>query len=281
MEAIVRDKGAAGLKLITHEEKEYPHPALQLLREMALSSAAHTRANEVQRSMPPKESVTPAEVTCALWLIMCTGWSSSSSTSGTTTAAGQFTRCAPQHCHRVFVLCLSARLCTAIPAFILSSQSGQDAPAEPVTPHTQAEYENLVRSVRYSFPSDFLKFKTVRTSWVCKLIWSVDFSHVRVCLCYMRVCRLEFKVGDKPLDQFRMIELHYFKDKVVRVYDFTFGFCIPNSVNTWEAIYDVPQYSRSEMMEYISSPFAHKSDSFYFVNNQLIMHNKAEYEYVP
>ncbi|KAJ9532721.1 hypothetical protein QJQ45_010805 [Haematococcus lacustris] len=209
---------------------------------MALSSAAHTRANEVQRSMPPKESVTPAEVL-----------------SFTRPTEGYLCPLA-DNVHGVEFLKFDIRDYDSGRAVYTS---GQDAPAEPVTPHTQAEYENLVRSVRYSFPSDFLKFKTVRTSWVCKLIW------------------LEFKVGDKPLDQFRMIELHYFKDKVVRVYDFTFGFCIPNSVNTWEAIYDVPQYSRSEMMEYISSPFAHKSDSFYFVNNQLIMHNKAEYEYVP
>ena len=30
----------------------------------------------------------------------------------------------------------------------------------------------------------------------------------------------------------------------------------------------------------ISSPFQHKSDSFYFVDNKLIMHNKAEYQYL-
>lgn len=30
----------------------------------------------------------------------------------------------------------------------------------------------------------------------------------------------------------------------------------------------------------IGSPFAHKSDSFYFVDNKLIMHNKAEYQYL-
>jgi hypothetical protein len=41
--------------------------------------------------------------------------------------------------------------------------------------------------------------------------------------------------------------------RVVRVYDFTFGFCIPNSVNTWEAIYDVPQHSFEEQMEYVSA----------------------------
>jgi len=26
----------------------------------------------------------------------------------------------------------------------------------------------------------------------------------------------------------------------------------------------------------VANPFAHKSDSFYFVGNELIMHNKAE-----
>lgn len=122
-------------------------------------------------------------------------------------------------------------------------------------------------------------------------------------------CRLEFKVGERPLNNFRMIELHYFnvshigrpmhvllasftsplhiglhqsssastssaaamlafpysiqhlihrlslhglQGQVVRVYDFTFGFCIPNSINTWEAIYDVPQYTKREIDDYVS-----------------------------
>jgi hypothetical protein len=29
----------------------------------------------------------------------------------------------------------------------------------------------------------------------------------------------------------------------------------------------------------IANPFAHRSDSFYFVDGLLIMHNKAEYQY--
>ena len=29
----------------------------------------------------------------------------------------------------------------------------------------------------------------------------------------------------------------------------------------------------------IDSPFATKSDSFYFVGDMLVMHNKAEYQY--
>lgn len=38
-----------------------------------------------------------------------------------------------------------------------------------------------------------------------------------------------------------MIERHYFRGKLIRNYDFSFGFCIPNSVNSWEAIYDMPE----------------------------------------
>lgn len=45
---------------------------------------------------------------------------------------------------------------------------------------------------------------------------------------------------------------HTLQNKVVRVYDFMFGFCIPNSVNTWEAIYDVPEYSDYELHDYVS-----------------------------
>ncbi len=31
----------------------------------------------------------------------------------------------------------------------------------------------------------------------------------------------------------------------------------------------------------IDNPWLTKSDSFYFVNDELIMHNKAEYSYAP
>lgn len=31
----------------------------------------------------------------------------------------------------------------------------------------------------------------------------------------------------------------------------------------------------------INNPFQTKSDSFYFVGDQLVMHNKAEYDYSP
>lgn len=39
----------------------------------------------------------------------------------------------------------------------------------------------------------------------------------------------------------------------MRSYDFTFGFCIPNSTNSWEAIYDVPPYTSQQIAEYVSA----------------------------
>ena len=94
---------------------------------------------------------------------------------------------------------------------------------------------------------------------------------------------------------------------------------IPNSTNTWEAIYDVPPMSDAEKNEVIENPFEvraqphthipgrhtcthscclrmfawavgvadearggcgqSRSDSFYFVEDKLIMHTKAEYGY--
>lgn len=43
-----------------------------------------------------------------------------------------------------------------------------------------------------------------------------------------------------------MIEKHYFKDKLLKSFDFTFGFCMPNSKNTCEHIYEFPGLSEEE-----------------------------------
>mmetsp|Transcript_57696 Transcript_57696/g.182714 ORF Transcript_57696/g.182714 Transcript_57696/m.182714 type:complete len:94 (+) Transcript_57696:490-771(+) len=88
-----------------------------------------------------------------------------------------------------------------------------------------------------------------------------------------------FGVGPAEVPSFRMIERHYFKDKLLRSYDFTFGFCIPNSTNSWEAIYPMPNQSKDDIQEMAKLPYGHKSDSFYFVGDELVMHNKAEYAY--
>ncbi|OWF50266.1 protein unc-119 homolog B-like [Mizuhopecten yessoensis] len=113
---------------------------------------------------------------------------------------------------------------------------------------------NAGRFVRYQFTPQFLKLKTVGAT-------------------------VEFVVGDKPVNKFRMIERHYFKERMLKSFDFEFGFCIPQSRNTVEHIYEFPYLSPDEIEEMIEHPFDTRSDSFYFVDDKLIMHNKADYAY--
>merc|ERR1719219_778809 len=105
---------------------------------------------------------------------------------------------------------------------------------------------NAGRFVRYQFTPQFLKLKTVGAT-------------------------VEFCVGPQPVKQFRMIERHFFRDRVLKTFDFEFGFCIPNSKNTCEHIYDFPTLSSESMEEMIKHPFETRSDSFYFVDDRLIM----------
>ncbi|CAH0548554.1 unnamed protein product [Brassicogethes aeneus] len=118
---------------------------------------------------------------------------------------------------------------------------------EPIDP-------NSGRFVRYQFTPQFLKLKTVGAT-------------------------VEFTVGSRPVNRFRMIERHFFRDKLLKTFDFEFGFCIPYSRNTCEHIYEFPTLSEDIVAEMITNPFETRSDSFYFVDDCLIMHNKADYAY--
>uniref|UniRef100_A0AAY4DGY8 Unc-119 lipid binding chaperone B n=1 Tax=Denticeps clupeoides TaxID=299321 RepID=A0AAY4DGY8_9TELE len=134
------------------------------------------------------------------------------------------------------------------------------------------------RFVRYQFTPAFLRLRTVGAT-------------------------VEFTVGDRPVSSFRMIERHYFRDQLLKSFDFDFSFCIPNSRNTCEHIYEFPQLPE-DMSEFpvllvfawssrglhlvfvppavrlmVAHPYETRSDSFYFVDNKLIMHNKADYAY--
>ncbi|XGW16742.1 hypothetical protein V3C99_001854 [Haemonchus contortus] len=110
------------------------------------------------------------------------------------------------------------------------------------------------RYVRYRFSEDFLHLKRVGAT-------------------------VEFVVGSKPINKFRMVERHFFKDRLLKSFDFEFGFCIPNSKNTCEHIYEFPHLSPELVREMVESPYETRSDSFYFVDDRLIMHNKADYSY--
>ncbi|KAJ1531106.1 hypothetical protein ONE63_005931 [Megalurothrips usitatus] len=118
---------------------------------------------------------------------------------------------------------------------------------EPVDP-------NAGRFIRYEFTPNFLKLKAVGST-------------------------VEFRVGAQPVNKFRMIERHFFRDKHLKTFDFEFGFCIPFSSNTCEHIYEFPPLAPDLSQDMIDHPFETRSDSFYFVDNRLIMHNKADYAY--
>lgn len=124
--------------------------------------------------------------------------------------------------------------------------------------HEETEQEetdpNAGRFVRYQFTPHFLKLKTVGAT-------------------------VEFTVGEMAVNKFRMIERHYYKDRCLKSFDFEFGFCIPNSKNTVEHIYEFPELTPEEIQDMIDHPYDTQSDSFYFVDDKLIMHNKADYAY--
>ena len=112
------------------------------------------------------------------------------------------------------------------------------------------------RMIRYHLGPDFLDLKNLGSS-------------------------LTFSVGDQPVKDFLMIERHYFNEILIKSFEFKFDFCIPNSVNTWEYIYTVPEIDPKLKKQMIDEPWHTRSDSFYFVQNKLIMHNKAIYNYGP
>lgn len=60
------------------------------------------------------------------------------------------------------------------------------------------------------------------------------------------IVRMEFVVGDKAVKNFKMIERHYFRNKLLKDFEFDFPFCMPNTTNTCEHIYDLPALSVEE-----------------------------------
>eukprot|EP01039_Chlorochromonas_danica_P001988 gene1988-2169_t len=133
---------------------------------------------------------------------------------------------------------------------------GKDSPApQDIAVDFSSLGEDMYRKIKYTFSEDVLRLPLIQTTLV-------------------------FSVGSVALNGFRMIERHYFRDKLVKSFDFSFGFCIPGSTNTWDSVYSLPPLSEELITEMIENPYETKSDSFYFVNGKLIMHNKASYRYV-
>ena len=90
---------------------------------------------------------------------------------------------------------------------------------------------------------------------------------------------LNFGIGEREIKNLQMVERHYFRGNVIRSYDFKFGFVIPNSNNSWEFIYDLPELTPEQKQEIIDAPWEVMSDSFFFAEGELIIHNRAIYNY--
>ena len=79
------------------------------------------------------------------------------------------------------------------------------------------------RTVKYNFGPDFLKLRTIGLK--------LDI----------------LAITEDPIKDLTLIERHYFENKLIREYEFSFGFLIPKSKNTTEFIYDLPKFSDEEM----------------------------------
>ena len=97
-----------------------------------------------------------------------------------------------------------------------NDKKGTDAEEE----DRSGQQETGGRFVRYCFTPEFLKLQTVGAT-------------------------VEFTIGSEQVNNFRMIERHFFQDTLLKTFDFDFGFCIPNSRNTCEHIYDFPKLGNS------------------------------------
>ena len=83
------------------------------------------------------------------------------------------------------------------------------------------EDDPSIRVIKYHLGPDFLKLRTVGLT-------------------------LNFGIGPQAINKMEMVERHYFRGKVIRSYEFMFGFVIPGSTNSWEFIYDLPELSPEE-----------------------------------
>ena len=59
-----------------------------------------------------------------------------------------------------------------------------------------------------------------------------------------------------------MIGRHYFRDQLVKSFDFKFSYVPPNTRNSWDVIYDVPLLEDGLVNEMLAAPYETKSDSF-------------------
>lgn len=136
--------------------------------------------------------------------------------------------------------------------FEVKDEGGDDS--QPQEEKEKEEIDDSIRVIKYHLGPDFLDLKNIGTL-------------------------LKFSVGSKPVKDFVLIERHYFKDQLIKSFEFKFDFCMPNSINEWETMYEIPELDPELKQKMIDYPWETRSDSFYFVEGKMIIHNKAIYNY--
>lgn len=121
-------------------------------------------------------------------------------------------------------------------------------------PPSQRNLTDSSRQINYRFPGSFIHEKFIGTT-------------------------LQFTNGPHEAHNFRMVERHYFDRTFLRGYDFVMPYVIPHTSNTWEMQYELPDLTDEWKATLYQYPGYIKSDTFIFVNDQLVMHLRATYSY--
>lgn len=101
---------------------------------------------------------------------------------------------------------------------------------------------------------------------------SADGRRVQLSSDYLK-CRvvrshLQFSVGSTPIESLRMIERHFAQGQLFRTFDFTLGYCMPNSSNSHEVLYELPQLSPRASSNLARHPVS--IDTFFFAGERLV-----------
>ena len=92
---------------------------------------------------------------------------------------------------------------------------------------------------------------------------------------------LNFVVGNKPVKKLDFIERHYIGGELIKSYEFSFPFYMPNSNNTIEFIYNVPKLNEETTKKLNKGEEVEAfSDTFVFVEGKLTIHRRATYKYI-
>jgi len=89
-----------------------------------------------------------------------------------------------------------------------------------------------------------------------------------------------FHSGSKEVQRLRLIENHFFLDRHLKTYDYTFGHVQPNTANHWDLVYEFPSLNPQQEKMIVEQPFKLCADTFVFADDELIIHNKTFFRFL-